>query len=169
MGHRKTIGTAADPLQLVARLPWWAGVALAVVLYAVLHLAAAQPLAIALRPGQSGSFMVPSFGSTLASIGQYALPLLCLAGAGLSAWRSHERKAWVRDFMRGDDAVAMCGVTRHEFARFLREARRLHRYANTKTRRGRADGGVDLVLRRDGEKFAVQLVRAEPHLDHWTS
>jgi restriction system protein len=29
---------------------------------------------------------------TLASFGQYILPLICLAGAGISAWKRRERR-----------------------------------------------------------------------------
>ena len=88
MGRRSRSGLADDVMALVARLPWWAGVALAVASYALLHNFAMQPVApVSLQAGQLGQALTQALWRTLAGIGQYLLPVLCLAGAALSAWR----------------------------------------------------------------------------------
>ena len=52
MARRKKSSPAEDLIELVAMLPWWAGVMLALLSYLLLHQAAAQPLAVSAQPGQ---------------------------------------------------------------------------------------------------------------------
>jgi hypothetical protein len=68
MARRRRTGAAEDIIDLTAQLPWWAGVVLALVLYVVLHRLSATV-------------------ATLAGIGQYLLPLLCLIGAAADGER----------------------------------------------------------------------------------
>jgi restriction system protein len=97
---------------------------------------------------------------TLASIGQYVLPALCLAGAGTSAWRRKERKNLVIDVMQSEASDALDGMSWREFEMLVGEGFRLQGYQVAETGGGGADGGVDLVLRKtgetSGEKFLVQ-------------
>jgi restriction system protein len=97
---------------------------------------------------------------TLASIGQYVLPALCLAGAGMSAWRRKERKNLVIDVMQSEASDALDGMSWREFEMLVGEGFRLQGYQVAETGGGGADGGVDLVLRKtgetSGEKFLVQ-------------
>ena len=50
MARRKKTSTADDLLELVAMLPWWAGIALALASYMVLHSIAIRPLPAAQSP-----------------------------------------------------------------------------------------------------------------------
>ena len=91
---RKKTSPAEDLINLVSLMPCWAGVGLVVVAYVVCigwpHLAASV-----IQPGQIADVMARTIGASLASIGQYLVPLLCLSGAGVSAWRRRKRRELV--------------------------------------------------------------------------
>ena len=156
MTRRKKTSPAEDVMDLVSLLPWWAGVALAVLFYVVLHRAATQQMIVSVAPGQIGDMVTQTVWRSLAGVGQYALPLLCLAGAGMSAWRRRERQALVTNVSESKAADALDGMSWQQFEQAVGEAFRLQGYAVTETGGGGADGGVDLVLRKGGEKFLVQ-------------
>ena len=91
MSRRRKTNGADAVTDLVAKLPWWVGVVLAIVAYVVLHRLAA-PLAVApLRPGQAGALVVRTIIQAMASVGQYLVPVFCLIGAALSAYRRRDR------------------------------------------------------------------------------
>jgi restriction system protein len=140
----------------VALLPWWAGVLLAVVLYVVLHYFASQPVNATPKPEQIGDAMSQTMIRTLATVGQYALPFLCLVGAAGSAWRRRERRQLLQTVATSPAASALDGMSWQQFECLVGEAFRLQGYQVVETGGGGADGGVDLVLTRAGEKHLVQ-------------
>ena len=71
MARRKKTSPAEDLVELVALLPWWAGVTLALLIYLLLHRIAAQPLAGAPQPGQAGAMVTQGLWKALAGAGQY--------------------------------------------------------------------------------------------------
>jgi len=156
MARRQKTSPAEDLMALVAMLPWWAGVVLAVVFYLVLHRVAGQPVATAVQPGQMGNMLTQTLWKTFASFGQYILPLICLAGAGISAWRRRERKALVANVVQSAAADILDGMSWQQFERLVGEAFRLQGYSVVETGGGGADGGVDLILSKGSEKFLVQ-------------
>ncbi len=101
MPRRRKTSPAEGLMDLVALLPWWAGVALALASYFVLHQVAAQPAAVAVQPGQVGALVTQSIWRGSATAGQYALPMIFLVGAGLSAWRQRERSQLVENVTAG--------------------------------------------------------------------
>lgn len=143
-------------MDLVARLPWWAGVLLAGLAYVALHHVASQPTTATMQPGQAGALVTQTLWRSLASIGQYLLPILCLAGAAMSAWRRHERSRLVGNVARSDAADALDGISWQQFEALVGEGFRLQGYRVVQTGGGGADGGIDLVLNKDGEKYLVQ-------------
>ena len=72
---------------LAARLPWWLGLALALVSYVALHILAQKPVPAAMQPGQMGSFLLANLTQLLARVGQYALPFFFGVSALVSAFR----------------------------------------------------------------------------------
>lgn len=156
MARRQKTSVAEDLMALVAMLPWWAGVILAAVAYVLLHRIADQSVTPATQPGQLGTMLAQSAGRTAALIGQYVLPIICLAGAGISAWKRHQRRSLVDNVVRSDAASAVDGMSWQQFEHLVGEAFRLQGYSVIETGGGGADGGVDLMLAKDGEKFIVQ-------------
>jgi len=147
-------------MDLVAMLPWWAGIGLSVVSYLLLHGVASQSVVAATQPGQMGTMLTQTLWRTCASVGQYVLPILCLAGAGMSAWRRQERKQLVVDVAQSKASDSLDGMSWREFEMLVGEGFRLQGYQVVETGGGGPDGGIDLVLTRPSkngsEKFLVQ-------------
>ena len=159
MARRRT-SPAEDLMDVVAMQPWWAGVALAVVSYLVLHRMAVQEVVAATRLGEMETMVTQTLWKTLATFGQYLLPLICVAGAGISAWRRRELHKLITDVGQSYAAEALDGMSWREFEMLVGEGFRLQGYRVVETGGGGADGGVDLVLSKPGtnggEKFLVQ-------------
>ena len=160
MARRRKTSPAEDVMDLVALLPWWGGVILAGLSYLLLHPIASQQVIASIQPGQVGAMVTQTLWKSLATVGQYALPLLCMAGAGMSAWRRRVRQNLITDVAQSNASNALDGMGWREFEMLLGEGFRLQGYQVMETGGGGADGGVDLVLTRPGksggEKFLVQ-------------
>jgi restriction system protein len=152
---RKKTSPAEDIVDLVARLPWWGGVALALTSYLVLHHFATAPQA-PLQAGQAGSFVQRSLLVGFASVGQVIAPVLCLIAALISFLRRQKRAGLVSAVTESRGADALNGISWREFEMLVGEAFRLQGYTVTELGGMGADGGVDLVLRKGNEKFLVQ-------------
>jgi restriction system protein len=156
MARRKKTSAFEDLADLIAMLPWWVGVILAVVAYLVLHHVATRPLPQLSQPGQMGQMVTQSMFRALALWGQYVVPVICLVGAAMSVWRRRERQRLVANVSASPSARALDGINWQEFERLVGEAFRMQGYTVLETGGGGADGGVDLVLTRDGEQHLVQ-------------
>ena len=163
MARRGKTSPAEDIMDLVAKLPWWGGVVLALVSYLLLHSVASQQVVSTAQPGQigqMGAMVTQTLWKTLAGVGQYILPILCMAGAGMSAWRRRARQNIVTDVAQSKATDALDGMSWREFEMLVGEGFRLQGYQVVETGGGGADGGVDLVLtkpgKNGGEKFLVQ-------------
>lgn len=155
MARRKT-SLLDDVIELIAMLPWWLGVSLAAVAYLALHQISGQPGGTAVPPGQLGAQLPQTIWRTLASVGQYLLPALCLVGAALSAWRRRERARLIGNVAHSDAAHALGDMSWQQFERLVGESFRRQGYRVVEVGGGGADGGVDLVLNKAGEKYLVQ-------------
>jgi len=157
MAKRKKTSPAEDIMDLVAMLPWWAGVALALILYIVLHkLAAMSPNLTGLKPGQMGGALQQTMIAALAYPAQFILPFLCLVGAIISFVRRRKRQALVQHVTQSKGADALNGMSWREFEMLVGEAFRQQGYAVVENGGNGPDGGVDLVLRKGGETHLVQ-------------
>lgn len=160
MARRKKTNAADDLVDVVAMLPWWAGLGLAMISYVLLHRVAAQVVVSPTQLGQMGSTVGQTIWKTFGSIGQYLVPLICLGGAAMSAWRRHERKKLVVDVAQSQASDALDGMSWREFEMLVGEGFRLQGYKVAETGGGGPDGGIDLVLtkpgKNGGEKFLVQ-------------
>lgn len=160
MARRKRTNTLEDLMDLVARLPWWAGVSLALISYLLLHSVATQPADAPAQPTRLAEMFALTVWKAVASVGQYVLPIACLAGAGMSAWRRKVRSALVQDVVQREGGDVIDGMSWREFELLVGEGFRLQGYQVVESGGGGADGGVDLVLtrpgKRGGETFLVQ-------------
>ena len=156
MARGSKTSLAEDFMDVVALLPWWAGVAMAFAFYLGLH-AMAQPTPIAtIQPGQAGAFAVHSLIGALAGAFQYVVPLLCLLASVGSFLRRHKRESLVNTVTRSGTADALHGMSWREFEMLVGEAFRQQGYSVSESTAAGPDGGVDLVLRQGKEKFLVQ-------------
>lgn len=156
MARRRTSSPAEDLLDLVSMLPWWGGVALAMVSYLVLHALAAPVPTTPAQPAQLGQLVTKMLWHALAYYGQFILPLICLGGAAASAWKRKQRNSLIANVAATPTADALDGMSWHEFELLVGEAFRLQGYQVIENGGNGADGGIDLVLRKNNDKFFVQ-------------
>lgn len=143
-------------IELAGKLPWWAGVLLAVAAYVVLHSVSAREVVYVVQPGKMGDFVGQAFSATLADAGQYLLPFVFLAGAAVSAYGRYRRRALHARVAASPDRGALNEMSWQKFEALVGEAFRRRAYSVTETGGGGADGGVDLALKKGGELFLVQ-------------
>lgn len=155
MARRKQ-SPAEDLMDLVAMLPWWGGVAVALVSYLVLHQMSAPPKPGALQPGQVADFVGRSMLAMFAFYGQFIVPVLCLFGALASFLKRRKREGLINQVAQARGADALNGMSWREFEMLVSEAFRLQGYNVTEQGGDGPDGGVDLVVRKGSEKFLVQ-------------
>jgi len=153
---RKKTSPLEDLIEIAALLPWWVGVGLAILAYALLHPIASAEIVVPTQAGQMGQFAGKQLFKTFATIGQYLLPFAFLIGAGVSAWRRHRRGRLADEAAGNPAAGALNGMSWKEFEMLVGEAFRRRGFGVTETGGGGADGGIDLMLAKDGEKFLVQ-------------
>lgn len=92
----------------------------------------------------------------LATGGQYLLPMICIFGAVISAVRRRQRRALFDTASASSSAEALQGMSWQQFELLVGEGFRRRGYAVKEVGGGGADGGVDLVLAKAGEKTFVQ-------------
>lgn len=155
MARRNKDNLAEALISMVARMPWYAGVALGVAGYFVLH-RMALALAPPVRPGAVAQTISNALGHGLAQAGQYIVPVICLLGAAISAWRRHERKALMANVVRSDAPDILESMSWREFEMLVGEGFRQQGYTVAENFHGGPDGGIDLTLRRDGGEYLVQ-------------
>jgi restriction system protein len=157
MARRKKSSPAGAVIELVSFMPWWAGCVLALVFYLWLHSVATQGVIAPVAPGQVGSVVTQTIWKTLAMFGQYVLPLLCLIGAAMSAYGRHKRQNLLKNAVDGKVADAIVGISWQDFELLVGEGFRQQGYQVIENGGGGggADGGIDLVLRKSGDKFLV--------------
>lgn len=156
MARRRKQSTFEDLIGIAAKLPWWAGMLLALVAYLILHHYATAEIAPAVSGAQLGANVSSQLGRALAMFGQYLLPLAFIIGAGISAFRQRKRAGLLEDVQQGSGASVLNGMSWQEFEMLVGEAFRRADYSVEEKGGGGADGGIDLVLHKDGEKYLVQ-------------
>jgi restriction system protein len=156
MVRKSKTSIADDIFELVALMPWWAGCALALVSYLLLHRVAIQPVTVVSDAGQISGMATQALWQGLATAGQYILPILCLGGAVASFFSRRKRLNLLAGAANSRATDALDGMSWQEFEMLVGEAFRQNGYQVVENGGGGADGGVDLVLRKDGEKFLVQ-------------
>ena len=142
-------------IELTRKLPWWAGVMLAIVAYFWLHSIATSEITAVAQSGKMGGFISQHLFQTLAGIGQYLLPFVFLLGAAMSAYSRFTRHALHAQVATSPNRDALNDMSWQQFEALVGEAFRRKGYTVTETASG-ADGGIDLVLKKQGETFLVQ-------------
>ena len=157
MARRQRSSPFEDLISIVARLPWWACLLLAVVSYVVLR-SLAEPAAapVLTHPGQLGAALAHTMWKTLAFYGQFLIPFACVIAAVISGIRQRRRGALVSGVAKSSAPDALNGMSWRDFEVLVGEGFRLQGYQVLETGGGGPDGGIDLVLKREGERFLVQ-------------
>ncbi|MEY4752642.1 MAG: hypothetical protein RJA44_317 [Pseudomonadota bacterium] len=143
-------------LDLLAWLPWWLGALLALLSWAGLHWLAGQPLSPGGAPLGWLELLLLGSRHGLAWLGQYLLPALFGLGALISLWRGWMRRTLLEDIASRPGGQVFQHMNWREFEQLVGELFRQQGYQVIETGGNGADGGVDLVLLRDGERMLVQ-------------
>jgi len=156
MARRPKTSPLEDFVGLVALMPWWACIGMALLSYLVLS-SMARPVAVTgFQPSQMAQLVTRSMVQGLAMVGQFVVPLACLVAAAVSATKRRQRRSLVAGVAQSRAPDALDGMSWQEFELLVGEAFRLQGYEVTELGGAGPDGGVDLVLRKGREKFLVQ-------------
>ena len=161
MGRRKS--PAEDVVEIASYLPWWISLFIAALAWFGLGAYAGSEVSVTPEnPLAAASGAVPR---ALATVGQYLFSTAFIIGAVISlsrAWLNRRllRGVAVHSFeatgrYHGDDMDPLMTMSWSEFEHLVGEIYRRRGYAVMETAGG-ADGGIDLVARRDGEVLLVQ-------------
>jgi hypothetical protein len=93
MPRKRKTSPAEDFVELVALMPWWAGVVLAVVGYLVLHSFASSPPSPVKSASLDRSLIWGAWARAFAMVGQFVVPIICAVGALLSFLKRRKRQA----------------------------------------------------------------------------
>ena len=143
MVRRRKQGGAEDFMDVVAMLPWWGGVAVALGSYVAFHMLSIPPKVVALQPGQLGGFVIQGMIAGVASLFQWVVPVLALIAAMVSFAKRKKRVALVHEVAKATRADSLNGMTWREFELLVGESFRLQGYAVTDQGGATPDGGVD--------------------------
>lgn len=156
MARRARTSLGEDLVAWAAGLSWWWSVLLAIGSLLLFSVLAAVPFG-------GGSPVMQVLGVAfrgMAIAGQIVVPLLFLAGAGVSAFKRSQRTDLIDKAAQGQGADALDGLNWKEFEMLVGEAFRRQGYQVVESGGGGTDGGVDLVLSRPAqsgtEKTLVQ-------------
>jgi restriction system protein len=152
---RRRAGPFEDVMEIAARLPWAVSVALAGVVYIVLHVLATAEPAHRANVAELGAPAGRQLVSTIAALMQYILPLAFLLGATASYMRHRRGRILLTD-AAADPAGSINSLSWQDFERIVGTSFEKQGFAVAHTGGGGADGGVDLVLMKGRESTLVQ-------------
>jgi restriction system protein len=155
MARQKT-SPFEDMVLVVGKLPWWAGIALALVSFLVLHAIASRPPLPVAVPGQMGDAVTRGFITILAKFGQYILPFGFSFGALISGINAARQKKLFNSVASRPGVFALNEMSWSDFERLVSEYYRRDGFQVTRQGGNGPDGGIDLVLRQKGETYLVQ-------------
>ena len=159
---RKKTSAFEDLVEITAKLPWQAGIALAVIAYVVLHYFATRaplsfnPVELKAAGKSVADSMTHGIGTMIAGVFQYVLPIFFLAGSFFSFSR-RRRQGELHGQVASDPAAnALEKMTWREFEGLAAESFRKQGYRVVERGGDGPDGGVDLELHMGSDKYLVQ-------------
>ena len=154
MAGRNKQSLGNDLIEMTARLPWWAGVGLALLSYVIFHALASRPVPAMSQPGQLGVAVSSAMVSAVAWPAQFLAPFLFLMGAFVSFIK--RRKAEQLHAFAGNRADGVARMTWREFEALVGEYFRRQGYTVTGNSSAGPDGGVDVLLQKGSDRYLVQ-------------
>lgn len=157
MPRRRKTSPLEDLIELAAMLPWWLGLALALVAYLLLHSYATSPVPLAQDLHQFGEQAGGMVFRGFAMAFQYIVPFALVMGAVASFFGRLKRKKLVADVANArESGRTVDGISWREFEQLVGEVFRRKGFSVTETGGNGPDGGVDLVLQMGSDKYLVQ-------------
>lgn len=157
MARRRKTSTFEDIIYIASRLPWWLSLIIALGAWFFFHSVATSPPPTLTDPKQFGQMLTGQMFRTISMFLQFIIPVaFCFGAIGSLFGRFKRRK------LMGDVASAIKpgktieGISWQQFEQLTGEAFRRQGFTVTETGGNGPDGGIDLVLHKDGEKYLVQ-------------
>lgn len=159
---RKRSSFFEDLFEIASKLPWKAGVVLALISYLGFHyLATLPPSSFAATDmktfGQTvGNGIVRQMAITVSTFFQYLVPLVFLLGAGVSLFRRRRQSDLHLQVASSPSRNALERMSWQEFEGFTAEMFRRKGFQVVERGGNGPDGGVDLELKAGKDKYLVQ-------------
>ncbi len=154
MARRRKQSPFEDLIDLAALLPWWVTLPLALIAYLWFHSIATSPIPTLANPDELNGQLPGIMLRGLAVPAQYFLPAALVIGAIASVFSRIRRKKIFNSVATNENTLE--SISWREFELLVGEAFRRKGFTVQETGQGGADGGIDLVLLKDGEKYLVQ-------------
>jgi restriction system protein len=154
MGRKKQSG-AEDVIEIVSSFHWGIGVVLAISSYLILHWYAGREITVNAGIENLSKNTFNSLFHVFASFGQIVLPFLFGLGAFISLFNRKKRKKLYEDTRVSTATNPLDDTSWSDFELLVGEHFKRQGYKVQETTGG-ADGGIDLLLEKSGEKYFVQ-------------
>jgi restriction system protein len=153
MVRRRKSTVLDDLLAIASRLPWWLSLLVALIGWIGLHWLSLIPVVAPSGPADLGRALTTQMIRTGAQLGQWIVPIIFVLGAATSAITRWRRRS-LFDSVVTDNRLT--DISWKQFEQWIGEAFRRQGFSITENETKGPDGGIDLVLRKDGEKHLVQ-------------
>ena len=122
MSRRRKSSPFEDVISLLALLPWWVSLLLAVISYFVLHVLATSKPQVVTQTSPFGTAVAHSVYVGFAILAQYLIPILCVAAAGVSFFKAKHRTELVKDVASSKAADVLDHMSWQDFERLVGKA-----------------------------------------------
>jgi len=152
---RKNSSNLPALLSAAGKLPWWLGIILAVASGLYLHSVAIEPLPTYAGTRQLSPMLINTIFKSMATFGQFLVPMIFLGGA-LGSFLERRKRRKLLDSAATPGGNTLLSISWLEFELLVGEALRRQGFSVQEAGGAGPDGGIDLVARKDGEKYLVQ-------------
>ncbi|MES2181547.1 MAG: restriction endonuclease [Pseudomonadota bacterium] len=156
MARRKKTSPVEDLLDIASSINWKISLFIAIISYFFFHYFAIQALPVATDLYSATNSLPKQLFITFSKFLQYVIPVIFIIGACVSTIKSKKRVKLL-DKQSGIESIR--DMSWQDFELLVGEAFRRKGFAVRENGGGGADGGIDLVLTKNGKKSIVQCKR----------
>jgi restriction system protein len=156
MARRKSNSPLEVLLDFAASTSWKISIPLALISYLGLHYVAGLPLSPPKDLNALSDSIYRTFVVSFSKVLQYIIPIIFIIGAGVSLLKSKRRSKLLDEHSSLESIRSMSW---QEFELLVGEAFKRKGFEVTENGGGGADGGIDLILNKNGKKSIVQCKR----------
>lgn len=156
MARRKNNSLVDVLLELAASLSWKTSVLIAVIGFLIFHYASSLPLEQTKDIHSLANNLYKNLFITFSGFLQYIFPLIFLTGSIVSVIKGEHRRKLL-DKQSSIESIRT--LSWQEFELLVAEAFRRKGFKVVENGGGGADGGIDLILQKNGKKSIVQCKR----------
>lgn len=156
MARRKKTSPIEDLLDIASSINWKISLLIAVVSYFFFHYFAIQAMPVATDLYSATNSLPKQFFITFSKFLQYIIPIVFVIGACVSSFKNKHRSKLL-DKQSGIESIR--DMSWQDFELLVGEAFRRKGFEVRENGGGGADGGIDLVLTKNGKKSIVQCKR----------